>query len=102
MRFALPVSAALLALVSTVSAADGVRTAAHLSALPLAPQPPALDASRFAAEGARPNARVVQPTPLARRGTLFGSVYHGDNDPVNPNLLRHAPPNRSRRKAITW
>ena len=101
MRWSLPIAAALLSLTASVQAADEVRTAAH--ARPMAAlQPGLLAPTPVSGDLTRPNFRTVEPTPLARRGTLFGSVYHGHNDPVNPNLLRHATPNRSRRQAITW
>lgn len=101
MRWSLSIAAALLALAVTRAGADEVRTAAHTRPVS-AQQPGLLDPTPVSAGVTRPNFRTVQPTPLNRRGTLFGSVYHGNNDPVNPNLLRHATPSRSRRQAITW
>lgn len=105
MRFALSLGAALCLLAAASDAADGVRPAVHMRPMPAATTGAAAAVAESLPETTgvgKPSGRVVQPTPLARRGTLFGSVYRGDNDPVNPNLLRHAAPNRSRRKAITW
>lgn len=49
----------------------------------------------------QPSGRKVVPERPSRRGTLFGSIYR-DDEPLNPNQVRHPSPSRSRRKAIQW